>query len=343
MEIGKKELRKIILHKQGLTNPSYDPLEICSKLNGFQAKHGNDLVEQAFAIRTEKKKFSEQSWREELVRCWSLRGTLHVFPKKDLPLYLHQGRSIGQRDVDDIRADIYLHEEDKRYFADLILNSLKEKPRSRDELKEIASEAGLQQEAERSVFNPWGGLIRYLAETGKLYQQYGQDGKYVYLDNFQPQAKNEAELEIIRRYFENYGPSSIDDARYFFRRRKRDIVELMEQLDLKTVTVGGKERFYLKDEDGPLTLPDLLLLPSFDPLLIGYEKTENPFLSADYLREIYTYSGLVRPCILVGDRIIGSWSMEMGKAKMNIFAKLTKMDVARIQHFLQNLEQQQLD
>jgi len=337
MEISNHELKKMILYRQRLTNPSDDPLDVCSRLNGYQAQY-NNLPEQAFAIRTLEKAYQDNNWRQELVRCWSIRGTLHVFARSEIPLYLYKGRKIGQRDVDDIRSDIYLAEEEKQRYADIIMTALAEKPRTRNELKEITKQAGLPKEAERSVFNPWGGLIRYLVETGQVYQNYGANGTYVKMDNFQPWEKEDAELEIARRYFTNYGPCSIDDARYYFKRRKGVISDWIDKLDLETVEVDGKERFGFNLDEPGKDLPDLILLSGFDPLLIGYEKTENPFLEQEYMREVYTYTGLVRPSILVGDRIVGTWSRVGRKIDIDIFATLTKEELERIQHFLHNVE-----
>lgn len=339
MEISKNEIRKMILYNQKITNLSSDPLEVCSRLNGFQTRADNTMLEQSFVVRTELQAFRNTDWRDELVRCWSIRGQLHVFPHKEIPLYLHKGRSIGLRDVDDSRTDIYLKEEEKRFYADLILEKLTEKPRTLDELKEITSEAGLPKEAERSVFNPWGGLIRYLIETGQVYQQY-TDGAYVLLDEHEPWDQEEAELEIARRYFENYGPSTIDDARAYFKQRKRVVQEWMDKLDLEEVIVDGVSRYGINIDHETDTLPDLLLLSGFDPLLVGYEKEKNPFIESEHVREIFGYSGLIRPSILVGDRIVGTWRFVEGNPKMNIFAELTKSELERIENFLHNLERQ---
>jgi|BioPla2DNA2_1021312.scaffolds.fasta_scaffold00737_16 hypothetical protein len=337
MEISKNELKKIILHRQGLTNPSPDPLTICSKLNGFQAQY-NLMPEQAFVVRTQTEAFRAEGWRDELVRCWSIRGTLHVFPLAEIPLYLHQGRQTGQRDVDDLRSDMYLNENEKRYYAEIILAALAKRPRTRNELKIITAEAGLPKDAERSVFNPWGGLIRYLIESGQVYRKYGLDGLYVKLEDYQPWPKKEAELEIARRYFENYGPCTIDDARYYFKRRKGLILEWMEQLDLETITVEGQERFGFNLDVDYGDLPDLLLLSGFDPLLMGYEKTANPFLEEEHMREVFTYTGMVRPSILVGGRIVGTWRQIGQKIDMNLFTALTEKELTRIEHFLKKLE-----
>ena len=44
----------------------------------------------------------------------------------------------------------------------------------------------------------------------------------------------------------------------------------------------------------------MYVLPSFDPLLVGYEKKTNPMVPPEYLRDIYTLQGIIRPVIVAG-------------------------------------------
>ena len=42
---------------------------------------------------------------EGLVKSWTLRGTLHLFPERDLPLFLHAGRTPFLRPCDTLAGD----------------------------------------------------------------------------------------------------------------------------------------------------------------------------------------------------------------------------------------------
>ena len=46
-------------------------------------------------------------------------------------------------------------------------------------------------------------------------------------------------------------------------------------------------------------LPDCLLLAGFDPLMLGYEKKQSVFLPPEYLRGIFSLSGIVMPPVLL--------------------------------------------
>ena len=54
-------------------------------------------------------------------------------------------------------------------------------------------------------------------------------------------------------------------------------------------------------------LPDCLLLAGFDPLMLGYEKKQSVFLPPEYLRGIFSLSGIVMPPVLLHGSVAGRW------------------------------------
>ena len=72
---------------------------------------------------------------EGLVKSWTLRGTLHLFPERDLPLFLHAGRTPFLRPCDTLAGDEVVSEVRKAYFADCVLERLSAGPALREELK----------------------------------------------------------------------------------------------------------------------------------------------------------------------------------------------------------------
>ena len=70
------------------------------------------MPEQAFVVRTQ-----TEAFRAELAMSWcgSIRA-LCMFSLAEIPLYLHQGHQTGK--IDDLRSDMYLNENEKRYYGD---------------------------------------------------------------------------------------------------------------------------------------------------------------------------------------------------------------------------------
>ena len=54
-------------------------------------------------------------------------------------------------------------------------------------------------------------------------------------------------------------------------------------------------------------IPDCLLLAGFDPLVLGYEKKQSIFLPQEYLRGIFSLSGIVMPPVLLHGSVAGRW------------------------------------
>ena len=79
---------------------------------------------------------------EGLVKSWTLRGTLHLFPERDLPLFLHAGRTPFLRPCDTLAGDEVVSEVRKAYFADCVLERLSAGPALREELKAGCRAAG---------------------------------------------------------------------------------------------------------------------------------------------------------------------------------------------------------
>ena len=75
----------------------------------------------------------------------------------------------------------------------------------------------------------------------------------------------------------------------------------MQGLDLKEVTCGGRIYYDLGDSR-TAAIPECLFLAGFDPLLLSYEKRENPCLPPQCLRGIFSLAGIVNPAVLLRGR-----------------------------------------
>ena len=80
MEISVKALRQWQLWAQHLTSP-VQPRQAASDLCGLQAQYAANALH-SLRLRSESTNISG------FVKAWTLRGTLHLFPVADLPLYL---------------------------------------------------------------------------------------------------------------------------------------------------------------------------------------------------------------------------------------------------------------
>lgn len=256
---------------------------------------------------------------EGLIKSWTNRGTMHLFPADDLPLFLHQGRSHFLRPVDTLEEDAFISASRKGYFADLMVEAVARGIDQREELKELCRQAGMTETESKSLFDPWGGTIRTLCEAGRLCHKVQETKAYQLCPPFEPMTKEAAQLEMARRYFTHFGPATLKDAAYFFAATQAQVKKWLSQLPVTETVLEGKTYFCVDKGLPTGHPPKVLFLSGFDQFLLGYDKTESLILPKKHLRDIFTLSGIVRPAILMDGRIVGWWSLKNRRLSLKLF------------------------
>ncbi len=321
------------LHSQHLLSPGSDP---AADLCGLQAQFLRNAVH-ALRLRTEKLSV------DELVKIWTLRGTVHLVPERDLPLYIrHCGGAedvcqsgwyewtAGREQANPPEREVEL--------ARLTLEAIAAGIDEREALRLHLRSCGMTEQEEARVFNPWGGMIAELANIGAIaFRVDLQDEihpveakRYRLLMPFTPTTEDAAHLELARRYFTHYGPATLRDAAYFFHWTQAEVKALLPRLPVETVTVDGREHFFIPNGEPERDMPPVILLAGFDPLMLGYRKEDNPFLPSEHLRGIFNLTGIVNPAILLHGRVVGKWKEKDGKVEFTAFEPLSGKDKAFI-------------
>lgn len=292
-------------------------------LCGFQAQYMSNALH-ALRLR------SGSSDSTGLVKSWTLRGTMHIFPERELPLFLHEGRSHYLRPCDTMEADEKTGKERKAYFARLVLDSVAEGIGEREMLRQRCFAAGMTEREEESLFNPWGGMLRALCEEGKLCYKVQEKKEFMFCPPFEPMEEKAARLTLARRYFCHYGPATIKDAAYFFGATQAQVKDWLSELPVSSAVCEGRTYFMM--DEGPVSgsIPDCLFLAGFDPLMLGYQKTESLYLPPEHLRGIFSLSGIVMPALLLRGRVAGRWKRTGKRLAITAFAPLSREDKERI-------------
>lgn len=332
MQLTVKELKQWRLWAQHLTEKADAP-SVASDLCGIQAQYAANAVH-ALRIR------SNTPDMTSLVKSWTLRGTLHLFPEKDLSLYLPDGRC----DFFDTPYGQWRYghgcevsKERMGFFADVVEEALSGTPITRDELKAICREQGMTAEEEPWVFDGWGGVIRMLAEGGHLCVSAAENRAYVRCPVFSPMDLRQAHLELLRRYVTHYGPVSLHDMMYFFRWTQRELKGLLADLPAKALDCAGTTYYYIVAPDRLPPLPRCIFLAGFDPLMLGYEKKESPFLPPAHMKRIFNNTGIVFPALLLDGSVQGKWKEDDKYITLTPFADWNKTQSAAIQKMEKSL------
>lgn len=331
----REELLLRRMHGQHLLSP-VSARQVCADLCGIQAQFLRNAIH-ALRLR------SDQPDVTDLVKTWTLRGTVHLIPQADLPLYLRPcggaeavtssgwyGWMQGRGEANPPEREVAL--------ARLLLEDIRQGITERDALRAALRSQGMTEQEEARAFHPWGGLVAELASVGALAFRVAmkdahrpdETKAYRLLPPFVPMAEDAARVELLRRYFTHYGPATLRDAAYFFHWTQKDIRELMKQLPVEQSMCEGKTCFGLTGTaDG--TMPEVVLLAGFDPLMMGYRKEENPFLPAEHLRGIFNLAGIVHPAILLRGRVVGRWKEKDGRVELTAFEGVDMPDRRRIE------------
>ena len=257
---------------------------------------------------------------DRLIKSWTNRGTMHLFSADDLPLFHHEGRTHFLRPVDTLESDAYITADRKAYFADLIVDAVAQGIDEREALKAVCEKAGMTESESQSLFDPWGGIIRALCETGRICHKVQEKKAYQLCPAFEPMAENKARIELARRYFTHFGPATIKDAAYFFGTTQTKVKSWLKQLPVIETSLDGKSYFYIDSGLPAGELPDCLFLAGFAQLMLGYEKTESLFLPKEHMRDIFNLAGIVRPAILLNGTVVGWWNLKNRKLKVTLFS-----------------------
>lgn len=339
-----EELKIRQLTNQYLIHQS-DKLTVVRALCGIQSQF---MVNAMHSLKIRCTDYDESTIGENLVKNWTIRGTVHVFAEEDLPLFKHcdngesyhrdewggyltwqrpDGSYIWYNDKEECARVWALTPERQKYFSHLILEAVERAPQTRDELKEICRNAGMTDIEEESMFNPWGGGIRDLCERGFMNYLVQEKKAYVPAPAFTPIPVEDARLEIARRYFTNIAPATIHDAMYFLGAKQSEVKRWLKQLPVESFDVEGKTYYYIENgKEYKQDIPTCIFLAGFDQLMLGYQKKESLYLAPEHLRGIFNLAGIVMPAVLLRGNVVGKWKKKDRKLTIELFTKVSQRE-----------------
>lgn len=309
-----EQFKLLRLNNQYLLSPAL-PREVVRGLIGLQAQYGAAALH-ALRIRT-----NGVPDLSQFVKTWSFRGTLHLHDKDDLPLVLYRGSEtdFGQMAY----RNGVLSPERVEVFHNMISDALAQGDKTRDELKAACLKAGMSEQEEQIILHPWGGVFRAMAERGEI--AYTPDGSRVFtrLSPIEPMDEDAALCELMRRYLLHYAPVSLKDAQTFFGIPQRKLKALLEHTASGSFTFRDQTYFSLGQTlpEGA-ALPPVLFLAGFDQLLLGYRKTENPFLPQETIKAVYNNTGIVFPTVLLGGVVSAVWKKTANRVELRPLRKI---------------------
>jgi hypothetical protein len=283
--------------------------------------------------------------RRRLVKTWMMRGTLHLLPAADLPLYVAAARTRQNH-----RSPAWL-----RYFEvtleqmDAVVPAVGEALDGRRLTREeLAEEIGARVSPvlRDKLLGGWGTLLKPAAYSGSLCfaPSRGRNVAFTrpasWLGRWEELDSGEALAETLRRYLRAYGPSTREDFAVWWGGAAAAAGRLIRSLtdELVEVEADGRRGWMLaKDAERARKLepPDAVrLLPNFDVYTLAYRPRSTLVPDGVYDR-VFRTAGWISPVVLVNGRIAGVWERkaERGRIELRVepFVRLGKAVRRRVE------------
>ncbi len=251
--------------------------------------------------------------KKSLLRTWTMRGTLHVLSPAQYALFVEGFGRHWKPGGAWFRAFGVMPDE----YAGLlegIEEVLDGQVLSRAELTATLSQRLGAHLAER-LRSGFGELLKPAARMGLLVNgpNRGQEVTFTSPQPLPAVDPTTAPAELLRSYLERFGPATKEDyARWLGQRLMRPVNDAFAALarDLTEVLVTGRRLWALSSDLDQLRLPadnpPIVLLPGFDPYLLGHADRDH-IAPADLRQRIYRVAGWISPTLLADGVAAGTW------------------------------------
>jgi len=262
-------------------------------------------------------------WEERsLVKTWAMRGTLHLLPAAELPLWqaalsTRRGWEAGAWQ----RAFIPLAELER--LNDAVAQALNGRLLTREELAARVAELTGSPELGDQLRGSWGALLKPAAALGLLCfaPNQGQQVRFTrpdtWLGGWADHDPDQAMGEVTRRFLAASGPVTREDfARWWGIPSPARGGRLLERLgeEVARVEVEGMAAYALAADLPGLaeagTSRTVRLLPAFDQYVVTATLQAERLMPGPFKARVYRPQGWLSPVLLVGGRMDGTWGQE---------------------------------
>ena len=332
---------RIRRHHLDQRSPAGSMLAVASRLCGLHAQvmSSAELTLWARMEGLERGAVQDALWRDRtLVKTWAMRGTLHLLPAAELPLW-HAALSTSRRFL---RAAVW-----EKYFGitldeldrltEAIGDALDGRLLTREELgREVARITGTAGYAKKIARSSWGTLLRPAAFTGRLCfgPSQGQFVRFTRPDTwlagtacapgaaFSTQA---AQAAVARRFLAAYGPATYHDVARWWNgggvgTARQWIAALGDEVT--EIELNGAAAWMLAADarEARRLSPtrSVRLLPAFDQYVVGASHHARHLLPGDLRSRVYRPQGWLSPVLLVNGRMDGVWRYEIKGSRVEV-------------------------
>ena len=283
--------------------------------------------------------------RRELVKMWCMRGTLHLLPAADLPLYVSALRARDNFLTPAWLKYLSLTADEVEGMIAAVGEALDGRCLTREELAdEVARRAGPH--LRERFLSGWGSLLKPATSRGLLCfgPSRGRNVTFVrpdqWISGWRTIETDEALAAVARRYLAAYGPATHGDFAQWWAMGTGPARRLLQSLgdELEQVEVEGVRCWALAGDVAAMAeqppADSVRLLPHFDAYTIGFRPRE-AIVPDGFLPRVSRTAGWISPVVLIDGRVAGVWDYRRtGRAievSVEAFSALTARQKERIE------------
>jgi hypothetical protein len=270
--------------------------------------------------------------RCRLVKTWAMRGTLHLLPASELPLWVAALDALPPRHGQGawLRAHGLTRELAEAVVA-AIPQALAGRTLTRAELAAAVGAATGSADLEGKMRGGFGDLLKPSAFRGDLVfaSSAGQHVRFArasdWIGAFEPVDRETAIGEVVRRYLRAYGPATREwFARWFGMSSPALAGRWLRGLgdEVAEVDVAGTRALMLAadvDEAAAARPAGVVrLLPAFDQHVVAAPRDVAAVLAPGHRPAVYRPQGWLSPVVLVDGRIAGTWGHELRRSALAV-------------------------
>ena len=340
------------MRRQGLVEraPADELLDVAGRLCGLHAQVLSSAELTAWARLDDLPPDAVRAalWeRGELVKTWAMRGTLHLLPAAELPLW-HAALSTYDHFLKGawVRAFGFSSPQQVEDLIAAVAGALDGRALTRQELA-----AAIPQHAEE-LRESWGAFLKPAAFRGLLAfaPSEGQEVRFTRPPQGERPPAAEAVREITRRYLAAYGPARREDLSRWWgthalsaakaQRRFEALGDEVAQVDVEgqRCWVLAADLDALRDAAPPRAAR---LVPGFDQYVVGANRDVGALLPAAAKPRVYRQAGWISACIVVDGAVAGVWRHERKGGAVEVtlepFAALPAWARRQVEHDAERL------
>jgi hypothetical protein len=321
-------------HQLEARAPAGAMLEVTSRIAGLHAQVMSSAALTLWARLDglEPDAVQRALWEDRtLVKTWAMRGTLHLLPAAELPLWQAARSTTRLWEAGAWLRGFGVTRQELAQLLDAVGEALDGRMLTREELAdEVARLTGSPKLGDK-LRESWGALLKPAAALGRLCfaPSKGQQVRFTrpdrWLGRWEEHDPEQALLAVFRRFLAASGPVTREDVTRWWgvpsaAQVQRRIERLGEEVTL--VDVDGTRAYLLAADVAGLAAAapsrSVRLLPAFDQYVVTATRQADHLTPGPFKQRIYRPQGWLSPVLLVGGRMDGTWRQEAKGRRLQV-------------------------